>query len=142
VPLSIALEVLAVVGCLWTWGQQAKGRLRLDVTCLVTLSLVVLGGKVLSAQYLMWLMPLWALYRLRGPWLVASLANLAVFPYAVSAQSFGYVPTHVFAVTLTLTFLVRDVLIAWGTWTWLRSVRGVDRPVTSRRVRYGLWTGS
>ena len=39
------------------------------------------GGKVLSAQYLIWLMPLWALYPIRPIWLLAALANVVVFPY-------------------------------------------------------------
>jgi hypothetical protein len=132
VPLSMVLEVLAGLGCLWTWWLQARGRLRIEVACLLTMSLVVLGGKVLSAQYLMWLMPLWALYRVRVAWLLAALANLAVFPYAATAQSLGYVPTHVFAVTLTLSFLSRDLLMAWGTWMWLRSVSD-EQPVSAWR---------
>ncbi len=118
----MVLEVLAALGCLWIWRAQLRDRLPLEAVFLATLSLVVLGGKVLSAQYLIWLMPLWALYRVKPIWLLASLANVVVFPYEVSAQSVTLLPTHVFDVTLTLMFLTRDVLIAWGTWTWLRSV--------------------
>jgi hypothetical protein len=99
----------------------------MQAACLATLTLALLGAKVLSAQYLMWLMPLWALYRLRPVWLLAALANVVVFPYEVSAQSVTPVPTHVFDTSLTLAFFARDVLIAWGTWTWLRS-EWVDRP--------------
>jgi hypothetical protein len=54
-------------------------------------------------------------------WLLAAAANLAVFPYAASATHFGYVPTHAFAVSLTLTFFARDLLIAVGTCVWLRA---------------------
>jgi hypothetical protein len=54
-------------------------------------------------------------------WLLAAAANLVVFPYAVAARDFGYLPTHAFAVSLTLSFFARDVLIALGTWAWLRS---------------------
>jgi hypothetical protein len=51
-----------------------------------------------------------------------------VFPYAVAARDFGYLPTHAFAVSLTLTFLARDLLIAAGTLTWLHAVySGGDR---------------
>lgn len=82
----------------------------------------MLGSKVLSAQYLMWLMPQWALYRLRVTWLLAAAANLIVFPYVVSAQGFGFVPDHPLAVSLTLTFFARDVLIGVGTLAWLRTV--------------------
>ena len=121
-PITIVIEAMAVLGCVWVWRAQLRNRLPLEAVFLVTLSLVVLGGKVLSAQYLVWLMPLWALYRIRPLWLLAALANVVVFPYEVSAQSFRLVPTHVFDVTLTLAFLARDVFLAWGTWSWLRSV--------------------
>jgi len=123
-PIAVVIEILAVLGCLWIWRAQLQDRLPLEAVFLATLSLVVLGGKVLSAQYLMWLMPLWALYRMKPIWLLAALANVVVFPYEVSAQSVTLLPTHVFDVTLTLMFLTRDVLIAWGTWSWWRSVSG------------------
>jgi hypothetical protein len=127
-PIATVLELGAITGCVWTWWAQARGRLSMQAACLATLTFVVLGSKVLSVQYLIWLMPLWALYRLRVSWLLASAANLVVFPYAAAATSFGYIPTHSFAVSLTLAFLARDLLIAAGTWTWLRTVySGGDR---------------
>jgi hypothetical protein len=76
---------------------------------------------VLSVQYLMWLMPLWALYRPRVTWLLAATANLVVFPYAAAAQNVGHLSDHAFAVTLTLAFFGRDLLVAIGTAAWLRS---------------------
>ena len=83
--LSIGFELVAVGACLWVWWEQAQGRLSLEAACLATLTFVMLGSKVVSAQYLIWLMPMWALYRLRVSWLLAAAANLIVFPYAVSA---------------------------------------------------------
>ena len=120
--LASGFELAGVAACLWLWRQQIRGRLPLEAACLATLTVGMLGSKVLSVQYLMWLMPLWSLYRLRVTWLVASAANLVVFPYVVSAQGFGYLPAHPFAVSLTLTFFARDVLVAVGTWLWLREV--------------------
>jgi hypothetical protein len=133
--LSVGVEVVAVGACVWTWWQQARGRLTLEAACLATLTFAVLGSKVLSVQYLIWLMPLWALYRLRVTWLVASVANLVIFPYVASAQGLGYVPTHPFAVSLTLTFFARDVLVAAGTYWWLRSMLGT-RNDTSEEPRF------
>jgi hypothetical protein len=120
--LAVAVEILALGGCMWTWWQQARGRLPLEAACLATLTFVVLGSKVLSVQYLIWLMPLWALYGLRVAWLLAAVANLVIFPYAVTATEFGYVPTHPFAASLTLTFFARDVLVLAGTCAWLHTL--------------------
>ena len=120
--LSLGVELAGVGACVWTWLQQARGRLPLEAACLATLTFVMLGSKVLSVQYLMWLMPLWALYRLRVTWLLAAAANLVVFPYVASATHFGYVPTHTFAVSLTLTFFARDVLVLAGTCAWLHTL--------------------
>ena len=128
--LSLGFELAAIGACLWVWWQQAQDRLAIEAACLATLTFVMLGSKVLSAQYLMWLMPLWALYRLRVTWLLAAAANLIVFPYVIafpdvaSTRGSGYVPDHAFAVILTLTFFARDVLIAVGTVAWLRTLLG------------------
>ena len=126
-PLATGIEVAAVAACAWVLWRQARGRIPLEAACLATLSFVVLGSKVLSVQYLMWLMPLWALYRLRVSWMLACLANLAIFPYAVSAERWGYVPTHSFATSLTLIFLARDLLVLAGTVAWLREVVAGER---------------
>ncbi len=120
--LSAGVELAGVVACAWTWREQARGRIPMEAACLATLTFVMLGSKVLSVQYLMWLMPLWALYRLRVTWLLASVANLMIFPYAAAREHFGYVPSHAFAVSLTLTFFARDVLVAVGTGVWLHAM--------------------
>ena len=121
-PLAAVIEIAAMAGCGWTWWAQARGRLSMQAACLATLTCVVLGSKVLSVQYLVWLVPFWALYQLRVAWLLAAAANLVVFPY-VSA-GVGHVPSHAFAISLTLFFFARDALVAGGTWAWLRSELG------------------
>jgi hypothetical protein len=126
-PIVLVLEFLTVIGCLWIWRVQIKKGLPIEAACLASLSLVVLGGKVLSAQYLVWLMPLWALYRIRGAWLLAALVNVVIIPYIVTNASYGFVPSHALDVSATLAFLIRDVLIVWGTWMWWRTVV-VDPP--------------
>ena len=88
------VELAGVVACAWPWREQARWRIPLEAACLATLTFVMLGSKVVSVQYLMWLMPLWALYRLRVTWLLASVANLVIFPYAAARQHFPYVPSH------------------------------------------------
>jgi len=83
-------------------------------------------------QYLMW--PDAHVGALPAPvtWLLAAAANLAIFPYAASAEGLGYLPGHTFAVSLTLTFFARDVLIAAGTVAWLRATLKAKEPVTER----------
>jgi len=127
--LSTGIELAAVGACVWVWWQQIRGQLPLEAACLATLTFVMLGSKVLSVQYLIWLMPLWALYRLRVTWVLASMANLVIFPYVISATGLGYLPEHAFAVSLTLTFFARDVLLAVGTWVWLRATLDVRERV-------------
>jgi hypothetical protein len=135
--LALGVELAGLGACVWTWWAQARGRLPVEAACLATLTFVMLGSKVLSVQYLMWLMPLWALYRLRVTWLLAATANLVVFPYVATAQGLGYVPTHPFAVSLTLTFFARDVIIAAGTCMWLRTVLASEprSPTSGTSVR-------
>jgi hypothetical protein len=130
--LSMAFELAGAAACLWVWWEQSRGRLSLEAACLATLTFVMLGSKVLSVQYLIWLMPLWALYRLRITWLLAAAANLVIFPYVIAATGLSYLPEHAFAVSLTLTFFARDVLIGVGTCLWLRSVHHADEPAPER----------
>ena len=120
-PLAAAVELAGAAGCVWTWWSQARGRLSLTAACLATLSFVVLGSKVLSIQYLMWLMPLWALYRVRAAWALAAAANLAVFVFVEAATGFGYLSRSAFEVTLTLIYFARDVLMVVGTVSWLHA---------------------
>jgi len=120
--LATALEAAGAIGCAWSWWMLARGRLPVEAACLASVTFLVLGTKVGSVQYLMWLMPFWALYRLRFTWVVACIVNSVVFPFAVSTLRFGYENAKAFAITLILTYTVRDLLIAAGTWLCLREI--------------------
>jgi hypothetical protein len=121
-PLATAITAVAVWGCVVAWWLQWRGRLSLEAAALLTVTLVVLGMKVVSVQYLLWLVPFWALYRRQAAWMAACLLNTIVFPYTVSATRIGYLAAHGYVVSLTLAFFLRDVLIAVGMVLWLRSV--------------------
>jgi hypothetical protein len=125
-PLSNIIVVLSLIGCVLTWIAQAKGKLSIEAAALTTLTLVILGGKVFSVQYLLWVMPFWALYRHRTSWLIASVLNTLVFPFSVFAETarFHMVATRSYWSTLTFTYLLRDLLILFGTIAWLRSSAG------------------
>ena len=131
--LAPLLQLAGVVAIAWVWWLQARDRLTLEATCLASLTLLVLTAKVGSVQYFMWLMPFWALYRFRVTWLLACVVNTAVFPLAAWAGQFGHLTTHAYAVTLTMSYLARDVLVVIGTIGWFREVQG--RPQDERRLR-------
>jgi hypothetical protein len=138
-PISLVLEILAVVGCLWAWRAQIQGRLPFEAACLATLTVVLLGSKVLSVQYLMWLMPLWALFRMRAMWFIAALINVVTFPYSLSALTIGYVPGRTFVILLTVAYLVRNLLLLVGTAMWVRSVL-VEHPPSGADSGSARWS--
>ena len=121
--LAPLLQVAGVVAIAWTWWLQARERLTLEAACLASLTLLVLTAKVGSVQYFMWLMPFWALYRFRVTWLLACVANTVVFPFAAWAGQFGHLTSRAHAVSFTVTYLARDLLVAVGTIGWFREVR-------------------
>ena len=127
-PMGTIVGAVAVVGCVGTWWVQARGRIPMEAACLLSLTLAVLGSKVGSAQYLIWLMPLWAMYPVNPQWLMAGVANLMAFPYGASGAE-GLLSTRSFIDSLMLVLLARNLLIAWGTWTWFRSLRPQRRAV-------------
>ena len=135
-PLAVAIEWPRWWRACGSGGARRGASLSMTAACLATITFLMLGSKVLSVQYLMWLMPFWALYRLRVSWLLAAAANLAVFPYVVTATQFGYIPTRPFVISLTLAFFARDVLIAVGTAAWLRSELRPSHPGTARRRQH------
>lgn len=132
-PMATSVTLLAAAGIIATFWAQAKSRITTEVACLLSLTLVILGMKVVSAQYLLWLMPFWALYRLRGPWVLACVANTLVFPFSTSVADVRYLSAHAWATTLTLMFLFRDVMIAVGTIGWLRSELNAERTSVVQR---------
>ncbi|HWS83652.1 MAG TPA: hypothetical protein VN207_05275, partial [Ktedonobacteraceae bacterium] len=56
--VTLLLTVLLGVGLLYTWWLQWRGRMDLAMACLVTLLIVIITGKVFSAQFLIWVFPL------------------------------------------------------------------------------------
>jgi len=95
-PLAGALPgpaaLLFLAGCLWVYWQQARGRMSMERAFLAALCVLLVTSKVLSAQYLIWALPLAAeAGGLEAPWMaIAALTTLdypLLFPY-----SFGIPP--------------------------------------------------
>jgi hypothetical protein len=125
--VSTAITLVAACGCGATWWMQRSGRLGLEASVLLSLTFVVAGGKVFSVQYLLWLMPFWALERQRVSWVSAALVTTAVFPYTAWVMSIAHVATSKYVTGLVLAYFLRDVLVVGGTVAWLRET--LSRPI-------------
>lgn len=137
-PMSALVSMAAVAGLAATWWAQASGRLTLEAAALCSLTLLVVGSKVFSVQYLLWLLPFWALERPRAGWIGAAVVSTAVFPLTVSAMTLGHLGAGQYLVSLTLADLLRDLLVVAGTVVWLRGMRAERvEPVHGSSV---LWT--
>lgn len=132
--LSLGISVAAAAGCIAAWRAQVRDRIPLEAVCLATLTLLVLGMKVLSVQYLFWMMPFWALYSYRASWLVASFANTVIYPFSIFNAHYLFLPVHGYQVSLGLIYFARDFLVLGGTALWLRSYL-TDAPLDERPRR-------
>jgi hypothetical protein len=85
-PLSLLNTLLLVTGLAYTWWLQWRGKVDLPASCLLTLLIVVVTGKVFSPQYLIWLLPLAAYIggkKLKWvvPWCLLGGLTTCIFPY-------------------------------------------------------------
>ena len=122
---SLDVLVLSALGSIW-W-LAARGRLRIEAVSLAVLSVAVLGDKAFSAQYLIWLIPLWAYWELRRGWLIAACLTTVVFPFLYFEANFigpdHYVPTAVAG--------LRNIVLLVSTLSWLREQLAATRSAPS-----------
>jgi hypothetical protein len=79
--LVMILGALTMAGIYWA---QWQGRLDPLAALLLALSVLILGSKVFSVQYLIWLVPLWAWYPVSRGWSLAALFNTFGYPLMYS----------------------------------------------------------
>lgn len=144
----VVLVVAAVAAGALAWRGAAQGQMTVDEVALVAITALLLGSSVFSAQYLIWLIPLWAYYRGRWQWFAAAVLTTAGYPFLYLLMSRPVIGHHIAVperypvlVATATVFLARDLLIAWGTLSWLvpRIVarrRGLD-PATMDRPGHG-----
>ena len=87
--IGLAAEVALLAGLLWVYASQAAGRLEAAAAFAGCLLVVICAGRVLSPQYLIWVLPFIAIVQ-RGYdrlWLAICAATTLVFP-------FGYLQLH------------------------------------------------
>ena len=125
--IGVSLDVLVLTALGSIWWLAARGRLRIEAVSLAVLSVAVLGDKAFSAQYLIWLIPLWAYWELRRGWLIAACLTTVVFPFLYFEANFigpdHYVPTAVAG--------LRNIVLLVSTLWWLREQLAATRSAAS-----------
>ena len=87
------------------------------------LSVAVLSDRAFAAQYVVWLVPLWACWETRRGWLVAAGLTTLVFPFLyIEAATLG--PGYYAA---TATAAVRNAVLVVTTVLWLREQLALTR---------------
>ncbi len=80
----------------------------LGLACLAVLTGLLVGSKVLSFQYILWLLPFAPVLALRGRWLVVVIAGLSTWIY-----TWHYVGLWDSQVEVILGLVARNVLLLW-----------------------------
>lgn len=108
------MTLLAVGGVAAVWALAARGRLPVEATSLAVLSVAVMTDRALAPQYLLWLAPLWAYWRLRPSWLAAAGLTTLVFPvlFMAAGDTGSLYPDTVVAA-------LRNALLIGGTAAWM-----------------------
>lgn len=123
VLIGAAVALLGLASLAAIWRLSAAGRLGVEATSLAVLSVAVLSDRAFAAQYLVWLVPLWAYWEIRRGWLAAAGLTTLVFPFLyVEAATLG--PGYYVA---TATAAVRNGILVVSTLLWLREQLADDR---------------
>lgn len=118
--VSLAGTILLVIGLLYTYWLQWQRKIDLAVSCLLTLLIVIVMGKVFSPQYLMWLIPFLAYvgeFDLRWviSWLVIGVLTTWVYPSMYQTTTIAQqVPAYplFFPVTTTRNLVLLAFILA------------------------------
>jgi hypothetical protein len=108
-----AAAVLALAGI---WFLAGQGRLSVEAVSLATLSVAVLGDKAFAAQYLIWLVPLWAFWPLRRGWVAAAALTTLIYPL-LYAEASWFGPGYFLA---TAAAVARNTVLVVATVLWFR----------------------
>lgn len=137
--VSSAMTLLLLCGLLCIAWLQWRGKISLAWATLLTLLVVLLTGKVFSAQYLIWVVPFVAYVgesdtRWLLGWGLVSLLTTIIYPFIYEQSHFP------FLASLTLpplfpTILVRNILLLMFTFIFLyqnaRYTREMNTPIQS-----------
>jgi len=115
VAIQTAVGICEVAVLVWLWRLAWRGRLLVDELCLGVLSTIVLGDRALAPQYLVWVIPLWALWPMRRAWLCAAALTTLTYPVAFSLGT--HYGGSLFPATLVGAG--RNIVLLAGTVTWM-----------------------
>ncbi len=122
--IGLSAQVALVAGLLWVYWSQARGRLGLTRAAVAGLLVVICTGRVLSPQYLIWVLPLIAISeRALDPlWLGICLLTTLVFPFAyMQVHPVGSGPPASYPVFLLGLIALRNAALVVATVRVLRA---------------------
>jgi hypothetical protein len=136
-PIGGLALVALVAGLAWVCWRQARGRLPFSRAAVVCLLVLICTGRVLSPQYLIWVLPLVAIVeRDYDPlWLLVCLLTTVVFPFEyLQLHPVGSGPPASFPLFLLGTIGLRNGLLVAATVRFARQ-QGPAHPLDQQDGR-------
>jgi hypothetical protein len=134
VALALLLGAVTVVAALrFRWDHARSGRVprsNLALASAATIAALLLGSKVFSVQYVIWLLPFAILLPVRLGWLVVGVTALSTAIYTIDYPGLWHLETP-----MIVALLVRNLLLA-ALVAWLL-VELWSRRAVARDVREG-----
>jgi hypothetical protein len=94
-PLELVSSVALALGLLWVYWRVARGALKLPQAILAALCVLLTTSRVLSAQYLLWILPLVAVvYELDVLWLAICALTTLEYPVLAATLSPSWGETY------------------------------------------------
>jgi Glycosyltransferase family 87 len=122
--IGLAAVAALAAGLLWVWWSQATGRLGFARALTGSLLVVICTGRVLSPQYLIWVLPLVAIVDggYDPLWLLICLLTTLVFPFVyLQLHPVGSGPPASFPLFLLGPIALRNVALVAATVRFLRA---------------------
>jgi hypothetical protein len=93
--LRVGSSVALALGLLWVYWRMARGALHLPQAILAALCVTLVTSKVLSAQYLLWILPFVAVvYELDLLWLAICLLTTLIYPVLIATLAPSWATTY------------------------------------------------
>jgi hypothetical protein len=134
--IGVLADLALLAGCLAVYWRQLTGRLSFGRALTLCLLVVICTNRVLSPQYLMWVLPLVAiLERDYDPvWLAVCALTTLVFPYAYDWTGLrGQPMPHSYPAFFPALIAARNVLLVAATVRFARAATPAPRRVEQAR---------